>query len=516
MRTKKAIYNNIASMSLQFIMLLISLVVPRIIIKTYGSEVNGLISSLKQFIVYINYIEAGMTASIIYLLFRPLAKFDNELVGSLVSKSRKEYYRVTFFYLIAVLIFSAVYPLFLNNSLKYVYILLIVLTLGLYGVLDFFTMAKYRSLLTADQRSYVISLTTILTLICHTTLTLILLHFNVDIVLVLAIPSVFLALRTFILKLYIKKRYSKIDYKKPIYSKKIDNRSSAFIMHFSTGFNLSITILLVTFLVPLDVVSVFSVYNLIFLGVSAILTTLTNSMQASFGNVIAKNEKQTLYKANNKYEFVMFMIIAVVYSAMLILVIPFVSVYTKGITDIDYIRVLLVVLFVVWGIINNSRITYTTIISASGNWKMVKNINIIQTSLLFVFSLGFGLLWGLNGVLLGMILSTTYKSLSMMITVNKKVLVIKNRFSLFRLIRTFLIVGISYIPFYFQIFIVKANNYLEWGLNGVLVFVWVLVVTIIVNLVFEFETVKNLVKDIVSRSKRKRVKKDDNDMLSLK
>ena len=53
MRSKNAIYNILSNLALQFITIIYGFIVPKIIITKFGSEVNGLISSITQFLAYI-------------------------------------------------------------------------------------------------------------------------------------------------------------------------------------------------------------------------------------------------------------------------------------------------------------------------------------------------------------------------------------------------------------------------------------------------------------------------------
>ena len=50
--------------------------VPRAIIGVYGSEVNGLVTSLTQFIGYFALVEAGISGAATFALYMPLAQGD--------------------------------------------------------------------------------------------------------------------------------------------------------------------------------------------------------------------------------------------------------------------------------------------------------------------------------------------------------------------------------------------------------------------------------------------------------
>ena len=52
MRSKKAILNIISSLMLQITILICGFIVPKVIITNFGSNVNGLVSSITQFLFY--------------------------------------------------------------------------------------------------------------------------------------------------------------------------------------------------------------------------------------------------------------------------------------------------------------------------------------------------------------------------------------------------------------------------------------------------------------------------------
>ena len=59
MRSKKAIINIISSLVLQLVTVICGFIVPRLFIKSFGSNVNGLVTSITQFLAYITLLESG-------------------------------------------------------------------------------------------------------------------------------------------------------------------------------------------------------------------------------------------------------------------------------------------------------------------------------------------------------------------------------------------------------------------------------------------------------------------------
>ena len=90
-RTQKFAMNSIAAMISRVAILIVGMITPRLIIGIYGSEINGLVSSLHQFISYITLVEAGVGGAAIYSLYKPLADNDRGKISSVVVAAKKSY-----------------------------------------------------------------------------------------------------------------------------------------------------------------------------------------------------------------------------------------------------------------------------------------------------------------------------------------------------------------------------------------------------------------------------------------
>lgn len=199
-RTKKFFYNSLTAASLQIITMLAGLIIPRLMLKVYGSEINGLVTSISQFISYFNLVSAGVSGAAIFSLYEPLAKKDYETVSGVVSASKDYYIKAGYFFTAFSVILAIAYPLYIKSDFIMPFdMALLVLVLGINGALEFFTMAKYRVLLTADQKSYVISIASIIQIVLNTTLVFVLANAGVNIVLLKFIASFAIFLRSALL-----------------------------------------------------------------------------------------------------------------------------------------------------------------------------------------------------------------------------------------------------------------------------------------------------------------------------
>ena len=65
--------NLFTSFLFQVITIISGLILPRIIIGTFGSALNGLIASITQFLSFISLLEGGLGAVVLADLYRPIA-----------------------------------------------------------------------------------------------------------------------------------------------------------------------------------------------------------------------------------------------------------------------------------------------------------------------------------------------------------------------------------------------------------------------------------------------------------
>ena len=212
-RTQKFALNSMTSMFSQIIVLIAGVIIPRLMISTYGSEINGLVSSLNQFISYITLVEAGIGGAAIYSLYKPLAEQDTLQISRVVAAARKSYRQAGVIFLTGIVILGVVYGLLSNAvTVSFKHIFVLTLILGINGCFDFFFIAGYKVLLTADQRNYVISSVVIFQTIFRTVIICILATRGINVLVLYGCVSSLVLINTIIIVYYCRHNYSYIDH----------------------------------------------------------------------------------------------------------------------------------------------------------------------------------------------------------------------------------------------------------------------------------------------------------------
>ena len=104
MRKKKLFLNTIFSLTYQIVTVVCGLILPRLFLQTYGSQTNGLVSSISQFLGIISFVELGIGAVVQSALYKPLADSDSDKINS-IQAHIKMYPHVHVFCLFAFFVF---------------------------------------------------------------------------------------------------------------------------------------------------------------------------------------------------------------------------------------------------------------------------------------------------------------------------------------------------------------------------------------------------------------------------
>ncbi|MFR8033847.1 MAG: lipopolysaccharide biosynthesis protein [Lachnospiraceae bacterium] len=465
---KSSLYNTVSSIVLQFVVMLIGLILPKLYIVAYGSEVNGLVTSITQFISYFMIVEAGLASAGVNALYKPLAGKDTAKVSSVLTAIKKFYFQIGYIFSGLVFGLALLYPLFVSvEGFGYFDIAVLVFVLGLHGTIDFFTLSKYRALLTADQKYYVLANASIIAYIVNFVTVYIAIQKGLGITVVRTLALTLYIVRSILVNLYVWKRYRHLDQKAVPDSLALNKRWDAMILQILGLAQTSMPVIILTvFSKDLASVSVYAIYNLVASNIISLLFTVTNGVSASLGTVLALGDHQRFVKMYRIYEMFFLMATAIVYSCVLVMYIPFIKIYTSGITDFEYVYPMTAILFTLNGVMYNLKTPAGTLIGAAGVFKETKKGTIIQTVIAGGACVALTPFWGINGLLLGLILSNLYRDIELVLFMNKKVVKTSSFHSFKNMVLCLLVcVVMGLLGTYAEI---DPNGYVEWAAHAVI------------------------------------------------
>ncbi len=501
-RTKKFFLNTVTTAALQIITMLTGFILPKVMLSVYGSEINGLVTSITQFISYLTLVEAGLSGAIVYSLYKPLADNDTSAINSIIKAAKNFYFKTGYLFLGLIVGGALVYPLFVKTEmLSSVEMGILFVVLGANGILEFFTLAKYRALLTADQKTYVISLASIVQVVLNCVLISVLSYTGVSIVIVRLVAISSILLRTVILWVYCKRKYKYLDFSVAPDNSALGKRWDALYFQIIGVVHTGAPVLIITAILSLNDVSVYSIYHVVISGVNAVLGIFTSGLSAGFGDLLVRNEKSAFKKAFQQFEYMYYILITIVYSIMMAAYIPFIKIYTAG-ADINYVYPIFAVLITINGLSYNLKTPYGMLTIAAGKYRESRVQITIQAVIQIVASIVLGLIWGLNGVIIGALLSNLYRDIDFIFFAPKHLIPYKFTDTLKMWIRN----GILFAVLSVLLIMIpcdKVTGYLSWFIYAIVLGAISAITVILVNLIFDRKRMKECLVRIKNLIKRR-------------
>lgn len=495
MNKKKILTNVISSLFQRFVAVVYSFIIPILLIEQYGSEVNGLISSISQFISYIVLLEFGIGPVIKAALYKPLVKNDKVEIEKILGATNTYFRKISYIFLIYVVLLCIIYPLFVN-SFNNLYVVLLILIIVISRFFEYFIGMTYKLFLQSDQKNYVIDYTIAFTYIISLIVIYLLIKLNFSIHFVKLITALIYLLRPLVLKVYFSNKYHFKLRKEKQY--KLPQQWDGLFHHIASVVQSNTDIVILTIFSNLIDVSIYSVYALITNGIRTIIQALTNSMDAFFGKLMVNDEQEKVNEKFCTYTFVFYTISTILIATTIVLIIPFVSLYTKSITDANYVNEFFGYTIVIAEFVFILRYPYSTIVYAKGHFKQTKNFSIIEPIVNIILSVILVIKFGIVGVAIGTLISMFIRTFGFIIYGTKNIL--HNNIS-----KELKIIIVSFLECLLILFIhiVIGNrmvvSYLEWFIYAIVVFVIISIVIIFINTLIFKETTKKIINMLKKR-----------------
>ena len=295
LKSKVTLLNVASSIMMQIVSVISALIVPRLILETFGSNANGLVSSITQFLNYIALVEGGITGVISANLYKPLVEGDSEKLSSVVTTAKSFYRKIGTLFIGYSIVIGLIYPVLVDTGYKYWYVfaLTIVLSIGL--MLQYMFSLAFTTLLNADKKVYVVSGVSSILTVLNICLTLIVVEVYPDIIVLKFASAVLFAFAPLIYNIYIKKHFD-INWNASKDNLLIAQRWNGFAINLAFFIHTSTDITILTLFSDLKTVSVYSVYYLIVSKISLVLHSVVSGIEPTIGQAYALNNENELNK----------------------------------------------------------------------------------------------------------------------------------------------------------------------------------------------------------------------------
>lgn len=485
--------NSIAALVYQVVALVCGFILPKLIISQYGSSVNGLLSSITQFLGFIALCDMGMGAVVPASLYRPLARKDNDEISRIVVSSEKFYRNVAKVLLLYIVLLAIVYPTIVNGfSTLYKVSLIFIISSSTFA--QYYFGITYSLLITADQRQYFIYLVNGVTLLLNLAVSYLLIKQGCSVHIVKLLSSIIFIIRPICFSFFVKQKYS-IDKGVKLIGEPIKQKWNGIAQHLAYTVQEKTSVIVLSVLSSLESVSVFSVYYLVLEGIRGLVYTVSSSLTSYIGNIIASEQFCILKAKFLEMEWFIHTIAILVFSCASVLIIPFISVYTEGITDANYLVPYFPICLCAAVCCRCLQLPYNIVVQAAGHFKETQNSAILEPILNICISVILVAKYNLVGVALGMLTSVVYRFgyLSLYLTNN---IVYSTKKGLLKRIVVDIIIAIA-VVYPCSHLKMQDIGYLPWVFLSIKVVIWATMVAVITNLLFYRDYLKKLCGSIM-------------------
>lgn len=495
-RTKKLKMNSATSLLNRIVRIVSGLILPRLILIYFGSETNGLVASIRQFLSIITFLDLGVGSVVQSALYKPLAKKDSEQVSAVLSAARRYFQKIAYILVIYVGALIIFYPLLIDSSFGFLStaLLIIALSISLFGQYYFGIVNEL--LLNANQQGYIQYASEIVVVILNTIVSIILITQGASIQGVQLGAGLVYLIRPVFLSWYVNNHFN-INYDIEVEEDPLPQKWSGMGQHIAYTIQSSTDVVTLTLFSTLENISVYSVYNMVVQAISTLVSSLTTGMGSFFGNLLANDEIDLLNNYFNRIEWIVHTSVIYLYGMTTVLINSFIMLYTTGIEDINYHAPLFSLLLVISKAIFSLRTPYQSMIFSAGHFRQTQKSSFIEAGINIVVSVLLVTQFGLVGVAIGTLVAMTYRILYLVIYLSRNIVhrplnifvkhIVVDVISLVLILSS----GIFIANFY------QIENIADWIIVAIVLAVLNLVITFIINIIFYRDIMTSALKSVL-------------------
>lgn len=350
-RTNNVIKNTSVTITCHIIFLVSTFICRTIFTKMLGAEYLGIGGLFTNILTILSFAELGLGSTLVYRLYKPLAEKDENKIAIYIKLYKKIYNIIIVIILIAGI---AVVPFLkylvsapnVKENIVLLYLLYLLQTITSY------LFVYKKSLLTADQKDYIVTVFSEVTNVIMNIAQCIILIFYKNFVLYCVIAIVFGLINNIACSIYVDKKYKFVKTKtsnslskEEINGLKKDAKGLVMTKVASTAFSGTDNIFISSF-IGIEYVGILSNYTMILTVVNGMMNKIFSSITASVGNLAVSKDNSE--KTENVL-FKMFFLNTAIYSyiciGMMLLIGEFVTgIWLSSKYYLSYSIIILVVL----------------------------------------------------------------------------------------------------------------------------------------------------------------------------
>jgi O-antigen/teichoic acid export membrane protein len=403
MRSKNALRNALFSLLYEIILIAFGLIMPKLIINTFGSSINGLTSTISQILQILSLLQAGAVGASIFQMYKPVSEKNYDQISVILGASKKYFIKIGFIFVGLTLAVSPILAFTKsNNEISAWDIALSFIILGLNGSLYMFFISWYDILFSSHQKRFLLSIGGIIEKLVYYALLLIIIRFKIHFIFMYISAIIGSLCDIVFLNIVYSKQYKQLMIRVPPNNNfKIKNKEYLLCNQIAVQATDSMPTILIASIYNLKLASVYGLYNLVQNMIKMVIKTIQFSISEVFGNVTVSESESRINSIYDLLEFMFFLAGIILCTCAMFLFMPFIFIYTNSNTfDINYMYPMLALLMAIYSIVYCMYMPCYTLSNVYGLFRETYLQAIISAVIGFVIAVGFGIFyWPL--VLLG-------------------------------------------------------------------------------------------------------------------
>lgn len=394
----------------QLVHLICQFVTRTVVIKILTIEYVGLSGLFSNVLTMLSLAELGIGEAIVFSLYGPIARGENQVISSIMKFYRKVYLFVGFFIAIAGYLLTPYLDFFIKDmpdsipNLEFIYLLFVV-----NSAISYFFSYK-GTFITANQNNHIVVLNNGVTEVVMVVVQIVSLIITQNYIVYMSIGVVFVLLRNIIITLIADLKYPYLKEKnkekvpKDILNSIIKNTSAMILHKIGSIVVFATDNLIISKFVGLASVGIYTNYHVITNAVTVFISKFFNAMAASIGNLAVEADFEKQEKVFNGINFLNFWLYAFSCCCLFNLLNPFIEEIWLG---KDYLFSTAVVFLLVIKIyITGMRTSVQTFKNAKGLYWQNKFMPLGESIINIIASVILVYKFSVAGVLLGTIISS--------------------------------------------------------------------------------------------------------------
>lgn len=505
-RTQKAALNTVTGLISEVVQLICTFALSRLVLAHFGSAYNGITMSVKQLLSTIYIFTVGVSGATRVALYKSLAAKDDHQTSRIVKATQKYMHKVGFILLGMIVLLTIFYPMVVDTGYSWIEVAPLIIAAGVSATARYYFGVPYLALLVADQSAYVYNIFFSVANVLNVIVSLILIRLGFNVQVVKLVSSFVLAMNPILRAVYVHRKYKLERHCEPDNSalsmrKDTMAHSIANIVHDNTD------MIVLTIFCNVKIVSVYTVYNLVLSALKRMQRVFTSGTEAVYGDMWVKKEYDKIRVNLGYYEYIIAMFSSIVFPTTMVMILPFISLYTKNVHDVEYILPVYALVIVLAHLFFCFRTPYMLLVQGVGQYKETKKGAYAEAAINLILSVVLVQFMGIVGVAIGTLAANLFRTVQYAVYIDNHIV---KRGKMVFIARILWALGNSAAIYFASNRLVEKfayNGWMNWVITAVIVTAFSTALSLLSSLIFYRSDLKgctNMLKRVVKRRGRRK------------